>query len=145
MVNSDARQLEGGGSVPQSPSPWEIPKLSFTRVSIRKTSEEHLPGTSGPSRNEKPHDVGRSWNLCLDREQVSKLNSPGVTLARPLPREEGETKLSTLHPSLQSSFNKNTVAPAGMAQWIEHRLVNQRVSSSIPSRGTCLGCGPGPQ
>ena len=30
----------------------------------------------------------------------------------------------------------------GGAQWIEHRPVNQRVASSIPSQGTCLGCEP---
>ena len=36
-------------------------------------------------------------------------------------------------------------ALAGVAQWIEHQPVNQRVTSSIPSQGTCLGCGPGPQ
>ena len=34
-------------------------------------------------------------------------------------------------------------ALAGAAQWIEHWPVNQRVSGSIPSQGTCLGCGPG--
>ena len=34
---------------------------------------------------------------------------------------------------------------AGVAQWIEHESVNQRVTSSIPSQGTCLGCWPGPQ
>ena len=33
----------------------------------------------------------------------------------------------------------------GVAQWTEHGPVNQRVASSIPSQGTCLGCGPGPQ
>ena len=33
---------------------------------------------------------------------------------------------------------------AGVAQWIERGPVNQRVTSLIPSRGTCLGCGPGP-
>ena len=32
-----------------------------------------------------------------------------------------------------------------MAQWIECRPVKQRVAGSIPSQGTCLGCGPGPQ
>ena len=32
---------------------------------------------------------------------------------------------------------------AGVAQWIEH--VNQKVSSSIPSQGTCLACRPGTQ
>ena len=36
-------------------------------------------------------------------------------------------------------------ALAGVAQWIECRPVNQRVAGSIPSQGTCLGCGPGPQ
>ena len=34
---------------------------------------------------------------------------------------------------------------AGMAQWIELWTANQRVTGSILSQGTCLGCGPGPQ
>ena len=34
---------------------------------------------------------------------------------------------------------------AGVAQWIECWPVNQRVAGSIPSQGTCHGCGPGPQ
>ena len=36
-------------------------------------------------------------------------------------------------------------ALAGIAQWIEHGPVKQRVAGSIPSQGTCLGCRPGPQ
>ena len=34
---------------------------------------------------------------------------------------------------------------AGVAQWIERRPVSQKVTGSIPSQATCLGCGPGPQ
>ena len=34
---------------------------------------------------------------------------------------------------------------AGVAQWVERWTVNQKVSSLVPSRGTRLGCGPGPQ
>ena len=34
---------------------------------------------------------------------------------------------------------------AGVAQWIEHQPANQRVTGSIPSQGTCLGCRPDPQ
>ena len=34
---------------------------------------------------------------------------------------------------------------AGVAQWIECQPVNQRVTGSIPTQGTSLGCGPGPQ
>ena len=35
-------------------------------------------------------------------------------------------------------------ALAGVAQWIEHWPVNQRVAGSMPSQGTLLGCRPGP-
>ena len=43
------------------------------------------------------------------------------------------------------SLRRKVVALAGVAQWIECRAANQRVSSSIPSQGTWLACGPGPQ
>ena len=33
----------------------------------------------------------------------------------------------------------------GVAQWIEHWPVTQRVAGSIPSQGTFLSCGPDPQ
>ena len=36
-------------------------------------------------------------------------------------------------------------ALAGVAQWTERWPVNQRVTGSMPSQGTGLGCGPGPQ
>ena len=34
---------------------------------------------------------------------------------------------------------------AGVAQWIECLPADQRVTGSIPSQGTCLGCRLGPQ
>ena len=37
------------------------------------------------------------------------------------------------------------MALAVVAQWVERQHANQKVSSSIPSQGTCLGCQPGPQ
>ena len=37
------------------------------------------------------------------------------------------------------------IALAGVAQWIEHGPVNQRVAGSIPCQGTCLSCRPGSQ
>ena len=37
------------------------------------------------------------------------------------------------------------VALSGTALWIECQPVNQRVTGSIPSQSTCLGCRPGPQ
>ena len=42
-------------------------------------------------------------------------------------------------------LNSCSLVLAGVAQWIEHWPVNEMVAGSIPSQGTCLGCGPGPQ
>ena len=40
--------------------------------------------------------------------------------------------------------NNKLMALAGIPQWVEHGPVNQRVTGSVPSRGTCPGCRPGP-
>ena len=37
------------------------------------------------------------------------------------------------------------IDPTGVAQWIEHQPTNWKITGSIPSQGTCLSCGPGPQ
>ena len=42
-------------------------------------------------------------------------------------------------------FNNYILALAGVAQWIEHRPVNQGVTGSIPGSGASLGFGMGPQ
>ena len=42
------------------------------------------------------------------------------------------------------TFKVTELALAGVAQWIECQLVNQRVVDCIPSQGTCLGCRPCP-
>ena len=42
-------------------------------------------------------------------------------------------------------FKKLILALASVAQWIECQPTNQRVTGLIPSQGTRLGCGPGPQ
>ena len=48
-------------------------------------------------------------------------------------------------PCYNRLLRKFSPALAGVAQWTEQQTVKQRVASSIPSQGTCLGCGPGPQ
>ena len=39
---------------------------------------------------------------------------------------------------------KKFLALAGVTQWTECHPANRKVAGSIPSQGTCLGCGPGP-
>ena len=50
----------------------------------------------------------------------------------------------TIH-SLKSIKSLILLALPGVAQEIRHWPVNQRVTCSILSQGTCLGCGPGSQ
>ena len=46
---------------------------------------------------------------------------------------------------MECLLKKNlNLALAGVAQWIEHRPENQRITGLISSQGTCLGRRPGP-
>ena len=47
--------------------------------------------------------------------------------------------------SLNIAIYKIKTALAGVAQWTERQPANQKVAGSIPSQGTCLDFGPGPQ
>ena len=49
------------------------------------------------------------------------------------------------HHSFPILLEQAPTALTGLAQWIKCQPVNQSVSGLIPSQGTCLGCGPGPQ
>ena len=46
---------------------------------------------------------------------------------------------------IKPMLKKISSALVGAAQWIDCQLANQSVAGSIPSQGTYLGCGPGPQ
>ena len=51
---------------------------------------------------------------------------------------------SVLSACMFFKFKNHEEALTGVAQWIEYRTVNQRVTGSIPSQGTCLGGRPRP-
>ena len=36
---------------------------------------------------------------------------------------------------------KNNLSLAGCLRWLEHHAIHQKIVGSIPSQGTCLGCG----
>ena len=72
-----------------------------------------------------------------------KKNLQGTNNGRMKPR----IKSTIWNTRKEIAFSQNNKGRylAGVAQWIEHWPVNQRVLNSIPSQGTCLGCRPGPQ
>ena len=59
-------------------------------------------------------------------------------------RQKGRNKTVNRWGGYNYQHRKLNGALAGVAQWIEHGPVKQRVSGSIPSQGTCPGCGPRP-
>ena len=49
-----------------------------------------------------------------------------------------------LQEGLKKKKKKKKKALAGVVHWVGCQIVNQKIASSIPSWGTCLGCGLGP-
>ena len=83
-----------------------------------------------------------SGHLCLLLLPLGILREQDLGQAPQSPVPSGE-----LHSKRQEKqVQKRPGALSGVAQWIEHRPVNQRVTGLIPSQGTCLGyLRPGPQ
>ena len=95
-------------------------------------------------------------SVSVKRTGVGLGGFEGMVLG-PWPREHGFSQMEQkmeLYFSVTSmgtglvetrKVHIRALSPGWYAQWIECRPVNQRVAGSIPSWGTCLGCGPGPQ
>ena len=71
---------------------------------------------------------------CIHRRKITQIY---------LLYKTGKIKLCCFSSTI--SLLKITPTLASVAGWIEYQPVNQSVASSIPSQGTCLVCGPGPQ
>ena len=110
------------------------------------------------SRTPPTGDLARNPGMCPDWEshqgpfgsqagaQSPEPHQPGLLvhlqmLARQLP----QTGDIGCNPMTNVLIKRGNLALAGVAQWIECQPVNQRFTGSIPSQGTCLGFGPGPQ
>ena len=85
--------------------------------------------TNGVGTTESPHGKKTKVNLYL---------TPYIKLTQ-------ITDLNIRAKNIQFLEENTEVALADVAQRIEFWPVNQRVVGSIPSQGTCLGCGLGPQ
>ena len=90
---------------------------------------------------ERPEARQAQW-WWAEKEGMAEGHCRGNTCGPWLWPDEGGGRAEVL---CASTWQKVESALAGVAQWIEQRPVNQRVISLIPSQGTCLGCGPGPQ
>ena len=101
------------------------------------TTPTHIP------RSTKGRDSGTFVHPCSERHhsEPPKGNATQV----PVSWRMYTVCVLCVHWRISHKRNKVRKAPTGVAQWIECRPANQSVASSIPSQGTWLGCGPGPQ
>ena len=84
--------------------------------------------------------IVKKWALSSD-ERISTLWCSHI-MKQHLSTKRDEV---LMHTTMQKNLENIMLAQTAVAQWIEHQPANQRVTSSIPSQGTRLGCGPGPQ
>ena len=77
-----------------------------------------------------PRDLPMDW-ISSVRERKKRQTSPKVF------------GLSNCEHICSKSHSMGALA--GVTQWIEQWPASPRVTGSIPSQDTCLGCGPGPQ
>ena len=103
---------------------------------------------------EKPHTFRGLWPLppspkpATSGQVLLMLQSLCFSLPTPAPTSKDSCDYVGLPWIIQDHLpmlRSVGLALAGVAQWIERWPANQRVASSIPSQGTCLGCWPGPQ
>ena len=110
---------------------------------VRKSCRRH----SGAFLSHKKNEVLPCATAWLDLEGITlsemsqrKTNTLGCHLYM-----ESKKKKANEQTKQKQTQDIERTAQAGAAHWTEHRPANQRVTSSIPSQGTCLGCRPGPQ
>ena len=94
-----------------------------------------LWGQRGLTGEAAPGEEEKAWNTTV-LAGTSQLEMLGP---------ERHVHILERNALLKCGDNRGIRTLAGVTQWIEHRPANQRVACMIPSQGTCLGCGPGPQ
>ena len=94
----------------------------------------------------------RAWRILYKTQSRASVPQPGLFLFPPPPQSHILHTFSFYHHhylkkgllSFSRFFKNAEVAQTGVPQWVRHHPANLKVAGSIPSRGTCLGCEPGP-
>ena len=124
----------------------DIGNLIMTSVN-KKEGEQQLPYES--SRSPVCNHLGKRSLQVARLHTLLPLNTANPLLdvhpQESYTHNERHTKTVIKHCFVIRKQKSRKSALAGVAQWIECRPAKQRVDGSIPSQGTCLGCGAGPQ
>ena len=123
------------------PYPWSPP-----RVPPELCLLSPIPNTNvwknclAQNRSPVPKRLGTAGLQNLNRQEhafSSRASRRNTILLYYFPRT-AETNLPHTH------WLKTLILGLdGVAQWIECQSVNQKITGSVPSQGTCLGCGSG--
>ena len=123
------------------PYPWSPP-----RVPPELCLLSPIPNTNvwknclAQNRSPVPKRLGTAGLQNLNRQEhafSSRASRRNTILLYYFPRT-AETNLPHTH-----WLKTLLLGLDGVAQWIECQSVNQKITGSVPSQGTCLGCGSG--
>ena len=111
-------------------------------INFDKYFPEHVQPVSNPAYSPKTDTASRIPSGCF---YLDPLTGSGLPLKVTGFLYHQSQFFSRYQAAYSQTNYKMASALAGVAVWIEHSPANQRVTGSIPSQGTCLGLGPGPQ
>ena len=135
-----------------NPQPWHICTMllptelrgqGFRAILNSKVTNNKTKMQKNPTKPEavstprKGHLFIFSKRAETRRQSIALFNELGTCTL-------GDSRISLFCACPQMTTKVLGIALAGVAQGTEHRTEKQTVAGSIPSEGTCLGCGPGP-
>ena len=95
----------------------------------------------------EPHQTGQVWNSLSHwfSTLTAHWNHLECNFEIPMPESHHQKFSLSAIRQRYDIFKNHPKALAGVPQCFEHWPENWNVPGSIPSQGTCLGCGSGPQ
>ena len=96
------------------------------------SQSEHMPGLQAGSPVGGAQVATTQWCFSSSLSPSLPLSKNKIKLVK--------SKNTRIFQKLKKNRKHHTLV--GVAQWIQHWPANQRVTGSIPSQGTCLGCWP---
>ena len=86
--------------------------------------------------------ISKNYNVYIINYYISVIRATCINIVK-YQKCMRKRKSDNTYSMIKKKKNKVQPGWCSSVDWVQ--VVNQRVASSIPSQGTCLGCRPGPQ
>ena len=122
------------------PTEWLKVTKTYPHIVLGAREAQNRGSTEPPTLK----SLGGDLFPCLTPHSFHGFPEKGITPGSAPVFEGHHPRPVCLCPNSPLS-TRTPVAQAGVTQWIEYQPADQRVTGSIPTQGTSLGCRPGPR